>query len=429
MSRHLLWFRNDLRLHDHPALLASLEHADLWIPVYIVDPRIFAKTKHGWLRTGHFRGRFLLQSVADLRKQLQERGKDLIIRVGIPELIIPGLCREFALTDVYFGKEYSPYEETQERILTEELSRLGVHAHFRETASIYQLEQLPFRRNAIPDTFTTFRHWVEALSEPNDPLGIPSSLPRIPDIEPGEMPSLTSFGLTEIVPDDRASIFFKGGETAGLARVREFVWDTHALKSYFQTRNEMLGKNNSSKFSAWLSIGCLSARQIIHEIKEFEKQHGADKSTYWLGFELLWREFFRFNMAKHGQKYFRASGLKEEAVARLKDPELLKKWIYGKTDDELVDANMNELRLTGYMSNRGRQNVASYFVHDMQMDWRTGASWFESQLIDYDVYSNYGNWAYVAGVGCDPRKGRHFNTSRQSQLYDSSGTYRKRWLV
>ncbi|WP_051267881.1 DASH family cryptochrome [Terrimonas ferruginea] len=429
MSRHLLWFRNDLRLHDHPALLASLERADVWVPLYIFDPRIFAKTDHGWPRTGHFRGRFMWQSVADLRRQLQERGRDLIIRVGIPEQIIPELCRQFALTHLFFGKEFSPYEETQEQVLINELSDLGVRWHLSETASLYHLEQLPFRRNAIPDTFTSFRHWVEALSQPGDPLDLPASLPRMPDIALGEIPSLSAFGLAEVVPDDRASIFFKGGETAGLARLKEFVWDTQAVKSYFLTRNEMVGKNNSSKFSAWLSIGCLSARQIIHEIKAFEKQYGADKSTYWLGFELLWRDFFRFNMAKNGRKYFRASGLKEKITVKSKNPELLKNWIYGKTGDELVDANMNELRLTGYMSNRGRQNVASYFVHDIQMDWRIGASWFEHQLVDYDVYSNYGNWAYVAGVGCDPRKDRYFNTSRQSMLYDSSGTYRKRWLV
>jgi deoxyribodipyrimidine photo-lyase len=429
MSRHLLWFRNDLRLHDQPALLASLERADVWVPVYIFDPRIFVKTPYGWPRTGHFRGNFLLQSVAELRRQLQERGRDLVIRVGLPEVIIPQLCREFALTDIYFGKEFAPYEEAQELIITNELSDLGVRLHPWETASIYQLEQLPFRRDAIPDTFTTFRHWVEALSETNGPLHAPKSLPRMPDIARGEMPSLVSLGLAEVVPDDRASIFFKGGESAGLDRLREFIWDTGAVKSYFHTRNELGGKNNSSKFSAWLATGCLSARQIIREVQEFEKQHGADKSTYWLGFELLWREFFRFNMAKNGYKYFRASGLKEEAVTKRRHPELLRIWIYGKTGDQLVDANMNELRLTGYMSNRGRQNVASYFVHDMQMDWRIGAAWFESQLIDYDVYSNYGNWAYIAGVGCDPRKNRYFNTRRQSALYDSSGIYRKRWLV
>ncbi len=429
MVRNLLWFRNDLRLHDQPALLASIEQAAVWLPVYIFDIRLFHKTLYGWPRTGPFRGQFLLQSVADLRGQLRERGRDLLIRVGIPEEIIPELCRQSGITDLYFGKEYAPYEEAQEMILAHALRDSGTRLHSRETASLCSLEALPFTRNTIPDVFTAFRHKVEASGTYPAPLPVPESLPPLPDVDCGVMPLPEMLGFTEILPDKRAAVFFEGGETAALARLKAFVWDSAAVKSYFETRNEMLGLNNSSKFSAWLSTGSLSARQVMQEIRAFEKEQGANKSTYWIGFELLWRDFFRFSMARHGARYFRAGGLyNKPQPERQTTAEALNRWIYGETGDALVDANMNELRLTGFMSNRGRQNVASYLVHDLQMDWRAGASWFESQLTDYDVYSNYGNWAYIAGVGCDPRKDRYFNTERQASMYDPQGVYRKRWL-
>jgi len=105
----------------------------------------------------------------------------------------------------------------------------------------------------------------------------------------------------------------------------------------------------------------------------------------------------------------------------------LDRWINGKTGVDFVDANMNELRLTGFMSNRGRQNVASYLCNDLQLDWRYGAAYFEQELIDYDVASNWGNWAYLAGVGNDPRGNRYFDIAKQARQYDAGGEYRRLW--
>jgi deoxyribodipyrimidine photo-lyase len=102
--------------------------------------------------------------------------------------------------------------------------------------------------------------------------------------------------------------------------------------------------------------------------------------------------------------------------------------VSGNTGNRFIDANMRELLLTGFMSNRGRQNVASYFVHELGLDWRLGAQYFEEALVDYDVYSNWGNWAYLAGVGNDPRANRRFNITRQADMYDPAGSYQKLWL-
>jgi deoxyribodipyrimidine photo-lyase len=230
-------------------------------------------------------------------------------------------------------------------------------------------------------------------------------------------------------PDKRAAIYFKGGETEALKRLSSYLFDTKNILTYKQTRNGMVGNAYSSKLSAWLSLGCISPRLIYTEIKKFEKQFEANESTYWLIFELIWRDYFYFLMNKFGTKFFKLNGIKNKPVANKNhDSNLFETWKNGHTGNDFIDANMIELKLTGFMSNRGRQNVASYLCHDLKLDWRMGATYFEHQLIDYDVCSNWGNWAYLAGVGNDPRPNRKFNIDKQANDYDADKTFRNLWL-
>jgi deoxyribodipyrimidine photo-lyase len=192
----------------------------------------------------------------------------------------------------------------------------------------------------------------------------------------------------------------------------------------------MIGADYSSKFSAWLAMGCISPRFIYQELKKYEHQFGANESTYWLVFELLWRDYFRFIMKKYNAKLFLHSGIKTNEIQINETNSLnLEAWINGTTGIDFVDANMIELKLTGFMSNRGRQNVASYFCHNLKLDWRYGAAYFEQQLIDYDVSSNWCNWAYIAGVGNNPRGVSVFNIEKQANDYDKNKTYRNLWLT
>ena len=167
----------------------------------------------------------------------------------------------------------------------------------------------------------------------------------------------------------------------------------------------------------------------IAEIKKYENQFGANDSTYWLVFELLWRDFFRFMFKKYQTKFFLYEEIKtEKANSKSLNEKLLSQWINGATPSDFINANMLELQQTGFMSNRGRQNVASYFCNELNMDWRIGAAYFEEQLIDYDVCSNWGNWAYLAGVGNDPRGHRYFNIEKQAADYDKKKLFRNLWL-
>ena len=146
-------------------------------------------------------------------------------------------------------------------------------------------------------------------------------------------------------------------------------------------------------------------------------------------FELMWRDFFRFMGKKHGNKIFQKGGTKEEVDSNLRNnKDLLQLWIDGRTGVPFIDANMRELAATGFMSNRGRQNVASFLVKDLKVNWQMGAEYFESMLIDYDPCSNWGNWNYIAGVGSDPRENRYFNILSQAKRFDPDGEYVKQWL-
>lgn len=206
-----------------------------------------------------------------------------------------------------------------------------------------------------------------------------------------------------------------------------YLFDSGQVSVYKETRNGLDGWDYSSKFSAWLAHGALSPRQVYSELKRYEREHIENDSTYWLYFELLWREFFYWQQAKHGRNWFRQTGIKGRIPENTPNPHIIKQWQQGQTDNPYVNACMTQLNATGYMSNRGRQWVASYFVNELAQDWRYGAAYFEQQLIDYDVGANWGNWQYLAGVGSDPRGQRQFNLAKQAQMYDPHGEFLALW--
>ncbi len=189
----------------------------------------------------------------------------------------------------------------------------------------------------------------------------------------------------------------------------------------------MLAKDDSSKLSVGLGSGCVSARTIYEEVKKFEDLHGANESTEWFIFELLWRDYFKLLALKIGDKLFSRAGISQQEKLWTADANAFAAWCNGETGADFIDANMIELKETGWMSNRGRQNVASYLAKTLQIDWTIGAQYFENTLIDFDTESNWGNWLYVAGVGTDPRD-RVFNYKRQAEMYDPDFAYRRTWL-
>jgi deoxyribodipyrimidine photo-lyase len=446
-KRILVWHRQDLRVADHAPLVQAVAEGAEIVALYCFDDLNFATTPTGFAKTGAFRTQFLIESVTDLRQRYRSLGADLLVRRGKSTEIIPLLVQELEIDRLYFHT-YSTSEELS--IEQAVLAQIQVPHRSWWGHTLYAPADLPFKISELPELFTKFRKIVEASpakvlpQNPVNPLArVSKSVNTIPTIraplavpqglskvmaDPGDIPILADFGLIPPSLDDRAVLKFQGGETAGMARLQQYFWQQDLLKTYKETRNGMMGADYSSKFSPWLALGCLSPRSIYAEVQKYEQQRVQNDSTYWLIFELLWRDYFAFIAAKHGNKIFRVSGLRGLSIPWKQDQQRFELWCQGKTGFPLVDANMRELAATGFMSNRGRQNVASFLTKNLGINWRWGAEWFESLLIDYDVASNWGNWNYTAGVGNDARGFRFFNIYKQAKDYDPQGEYVKLWL-
>ncbi|PLW39067.1 hypothetical protein PCASD_08950 [Puccinia coronata f. sp. avenae] len=458
----------------------------------------------GFWRTGSHRLNFLCQSVYELKDQLKNKGSDLMVRFGVIETtaikIIEELQRDgFNVSHVYMTKEVAYEEVGTEKKLANLLAKLShkVPLTLFHSRSLVHPDDLPFTINKTPDVYTPFRSKVESLPANKlcrPLLPLPEKLQPFPPLpaslvqgspEPGYSGSLCEgegcsqvFGKLvkpllakpdiphdsnkevthEYRPDQRSAFPYQGGEAEALRRLDDYFFKGNSppVRSYKTTRNGLLGHAYSTKLSPFLALGCISPRKIIHSLWDHEAKFGSNKDTYWVLFEILWRDYFIFISQKFGRTLFFLKGFEgrldpKGAAQKLsywkpfKDEKMMQPgsqghrvdtpvsrnalaWLQGKTGVPFIDANMMELRETGFMSNRGRQNVASFLAKDLELDWRIGAEWFESALLDYDPCSNYGNWQYVAGVGNDPRTSRQFNPIKQAKDYDSQGEYVKMWI-
>lgn len=418
----ILWFRNDLRITDHEPLFEAAKTRRPVIPVYIFDDRQF-DTIHGFPKTGSFRAQFLRESVQQLKDGLQQLESNLLVYRGKPEEILPTLASEYGANEVFAHEEATDEEKKVEQAVAQ---RLKLNLFWGHTLT--HIDDLPFPLEKLPDVFTQARKKVEKYSDIRELIPTPAFLtsPVLPETP---IPTLSDLGLEGKSLSHKAVLPFKGGWKEAKSRVDYYIWDSQLIATYKDTRNGLIGGDYSGKFSPWLANGCLSPREIYWQVKDFERKVKSNSSTYWMIFELLWRDYFRWVSLKYGNKIFWSKGIKGFSDLPMKQHfERLEQWRTGATKEPFVNANMLELMHTGFMSNRGRQNVASYLVKDLQVDWRLGAAWFESQLIDYDPSSNYGNWIYVAGVGNDPRENRYFKISKQAQRYDPDGEYQRLWL-
>ncbi len=432
-KRGIMWFRQDLRLHDNEALTEALQYTDEVIPIYVFDERQFREqtTNFGFRKTGAYRAKFIIESVADLRNSLRERGCDLIVRVGHPEEEVFQLARQAKSSWVFCNRERTPDEVYVQDELEKRLWSVGQEIRYSRGKMLYYTADLPFPITHTPDTFSQFKKEVERYVPVREPLPKPAVMPDITvRLEAGEIPGMEDLGYEQSGEQDRrAAIQHRGGESAGLQHLYDYVWEDREIEHYCQMSDGVAGEGYSTKFSAWLAQGCLSPKLIYHHLKSYGEQGGNPKAVEGVFHALLWRDYHRFMAKKYQERVFAKGGVVDQADPRWRNDEhLLQKWIDGKTGIPFIDANMREIKATGYMSNRGRQNVASFLVHDLQVNWQMGAEYFESVLVDYDPASNWGNWNSIAGVGSDPREEKRFNIFSQSTRYDAKGDFIREWL-
>ena len=395
-TRAILWFKNDLRLLDNESLTKAISGNEEILPIYIVDPRHFEKISYPsgsddpviFAKAGLNRFQFLCQSVMDLKSNLQDKGADLLIKTGKPEEIIPALIRENKIDSVYAEEEYAPEELHLIDNVRNAIPK-DVKLHLTWGKTLYHKEDIPYTIDKIPMTSKAFRVHTSKAASVRALFKVPEVIPVINLKDWGELPQARELPIDE---DKKLSPYVAGGETNALKRLDYYSTESELLTSYKWTRNRSLGMDYSSKLSPYLAVGAISPRTIYFKVKEYETTIKKNISTWWLVFEIVWRDFFTFKGMRMGSAIFKTEGYKN------KDPKFennladYKRWCTGTTGIPFIDAHMRQLNATGYMSNRGRVNCASYFVHDLKIDWTWGAAYFESKLIDYDVPANWMNW-------------------------------------
>lgn len=359
------------------------------------------------------------------------------------------MIQQLQPTHVLAQAEVTDEEVRAERRVRDAIKASGAKLEMCWNSTLYHIDDLPFREDMLdmPNVFTPAKKEIEmhcsVRSQVRDPNEYDLSVPPLPEgtsetLSWEYMPQIKDLPVEPDIikraneqPPAIAVLDFRGGETAALSRLKYYTHDTGLVRTYLDTRNGMLGGDFSTKLSAWLAHGCISPRRVYWEIERYKQIYDLSihelKSCYWVVFELTWRDFFKFLFIRHGNWLFWHNGLLEENQVRwMDDGAMFEAWKNGVTGWPLVDANMRELNQTGYMSNRGRQNVASYLCLDLNIDWRRGADYFERMLVDHDVCSNYGNW--VGAAGCTGSRINRFNIAKQSRQYDPEGDYIRSWV-
>ena len=426
-QRGLFWFRNDLRLEDNPALNSLCETCDELLFIYILDPVLLQKNQFDLTRMGASRWQFIQESLNDLNQQLKAYQQKIIVKVGNPSDVLDTLVNHHKINQI--GVTFHPgVYEKQDLSLAKSKIHNQIEWHFGESFTLFNSDELPLNIIDLPDGFTPFRKLIEKSIKPQQ---ISQKVVNKPSEFPLAIESVISSDLPgfEVFTNPIEKMRHCGGELAARQQLDHYSHQKQYLSQYKETRNDLDGWDFSSKLSAYLAQGNISPRQVIKTIIDYEDKFGANQSTYWLYFELLWREFYQWHQEKYQAHLYLKCGIQKIDPELDFDQERFESWKNGTTKNDFVNAFMRQLKDTDWMSNRGRQIVASYFINQLQLDWRYGAAWFEQQLIDYDSANNWGNWQYLAGVGVDPRGRRAFNIEKQREMYDPAKIFIKRYLA
>jgi deoxyribodipyrimidine photo-lyase len=408
MKTIIVWYRNDVRVHDHPALATAVADADHVVPVFILNDGLLTGE-----RASSNRNRFLLESLEDLKMSLNGLGADLVLRHGEAAVELQKLVDETAAEAVYYTADFSAYAIRRDKQVKSALT--SQFRSFPGRLAVSSLDKLLTKAGTTHKVFTPFwKNWQQIVRR--EVAAKPSRLKLPSQLTIGELPALADIARkTELSPNA-----LPGGETNGRKRLQD--WLDTGIADYHQGNNDMAA-DATSRLSSYLHFGCLSAREIETMLPD-----NAGASAWHR--QLAWREFYHYIIYKFPDNTTQEFQERYQNLKWGSDPDQLKAWQAGQTGYPVVDAAMRQLQQEGWMHNRARLIVGSFLTKDLWLDWRLGERYFMQMLIDGDQANNNGNWQWIASVGVDPAPvyRRLYNPMTQQKNYDPTGAYVRRYV-
>ncbi len=410
----IVWFRQDLRLHDQPALLAAAAGGARVLALYVLDDSI------AWPLGGASRW-WLHGSLAALAESLEKLGGSLVLRRGSAAAIIPALAREANAQTVHAGIAHEPGWRAVDREVASALEADGRQLVLHRTSTLSDFDAVRSKTGTVYGMYTPFARAVEERGEPPEPLATPKTIRPAPPVQSDR---LQDWGLLPTHPDWAPG--FRGtwvpGEAAARKRLDAFVGG--AVARYGTGRN-LPGEDGTSMLSPHLHFGELSPRTVWHASRV--EDDGADHHTYRR--ELIWRDFSAYLLWHHPTLPEAPLRPAFDRLPFRNDTKGLRAWQRGHTGIPIVDAGMRQLWQTGWMHNRVRMIAASFLVKHLLISWREGEAWFWDTLVDADLASNAASWQWIAGTGIDSQPFfRVFNPVSQGEKFDANGAYVRRFV-
>ncbi|MDF3129413.1 deoxyribodipyrimidine photo-lyase [Kiritimatiellaeota bacterium B1221] len=406
----LVWFRNDLRLHDHPAFRAAADDGAPVIPVYL-----HCRESEGTWKRGAASNWWLHHALQDLSKQLSKKGSRLILRSGKnPEELLKNLIKETGATQIFWNRRFEPAGIQVDRRIKKNLPVTSFPGDM-----LWEPHKVQTKNGGPYKVFSPFYRALQKLGAPAEPLPEPREWAAPSAFPPSE--NIDEWKLLPDIPWDSDFLSHWDPTCKGAKKQMELFLDEQVED--YKAERDFPEKAGTSKLSPYLHFGQITSRTVWYEA-------GADsKGTEAYTRQLVWRDFAKQLLFHFPHTSDSPLQEKYADFPWLKDADALKKWQQGQTGYPLIDAGMRELWATGWMHNRVRMIVASFLVKDLLISWQEGAAWFWDTLVDADLANNSMGWQWAGGCGADAAPYfRVFNPILQSKKFDSSGAYIRRWV-
>jgi deoxyribodipyrimidine photo-lyase len=417
-STAIVWFRRDLRISDHPALLRAVEENRQVVPVFVLDDALLEGRWPSPNRTW-----FMVRSLRALAATLAERGAPLTLLRGRPATVLPQFGAEIGAKSIYVSRDYAPYGRRRDAAVARAATSLGISFTEEAGVLVHEPELVTSTSGRYFAVFSPFRRAWEAAPTR-------SSVPRPVRINAGPVPSTGSDAiwrqLDALRPTADEALVPAPGEDA--ARARLAAWGRSAALIDYDSGRDRLDRDGTSRLSQDLRWGLLSPVQVLEAVRGSDGRDD-DAGRRRFRSEICWRDFYAHLMWHQPRLARESYRVALEDVAWEHDAEVIDAWREGRTGYPVVDAAMRQLAAMGWMHNRARMITASFLTKHLGVDWRVGEAHFMHHLLDGDVPSNNGGWQWAASTGTDPQPYfRIFNPTLQGQRHDPEGRYVRRWL-